>query len=67
MLTGTIPTTIGLFYQLQELSIRFIGITGTIPTEIGMCTNLQELTITSTKINGSIPNEIIHIPRLSMC
>jgi LRR receptor-like serine/threonine-protein kinase EFR len=66
MITGTIPTTIGFFYQLQRLWIRFTSITGTIPTEIGMCTNLHALMITSSKINGTIPNEIINIPLLGM-
>jgi Leucine-rich repeat (LRR) protein len=56
--TGSIPTEIGLWTNLQNLAIYDNGLTGTIPTTIGNCQALEVLEMGVNQISGPLPSEI---------
>merc|ERR1712071_36290 len=61
-LTGTFPTTLGLFSStLQILVLDDNSLTGTLPTELGLLKNLEYFSITGNELTGNVPNEICDI------
>jgi len=63
-LTGTIPSVIGEFSQLQDLDLHDNNLSGTIPSEIGMLSQLTFLYLDVNNLNGTIPSEIGKLSQL---
>ena len=57
-ITGTIPTFLGEFEDLQQLSLFDTGISGTVPTELGELSQLVNLFLHFTDLTGTMPQEI---------
>ncbi|KAL7568829.1 hypothetical protein ACA910_007242 [Epithemia clementina (nom. ined.)] len=64
-ISGTIPTTIGLFTSLQWMDFRECKLSGTISTEFGILSNLRSFLIQGTFMNGTIPREIGNMTSLN--
>jgi len=64
-LQGPIPTTIGLWSQLTDLSLSANTLSGTIPSEIGMLVNLRSLSVFGNNLHGTIPTEIGRLTQLT--
>mmetsp|Transcript_16930 Transcript_16930/g.32767 ORF Transcript_16930/g.32767 Transcript_16930/m.32767 type:complete len:125 (+) Transcript_16930:235-609(+) len=43
IITGTLPTTLGLFTALKQMWIRSPSLTGSVPTELGSLTGIEFL------------------------
>ena len=65
-LTGTLPTEIGDFPELEELFLWSNNLTGNIPTQIGSLTNLIHLDLAPNGFSGSIPTEIGNLTNLEI-
>jgi len=57
-LTGTIPSTIGLFQRLVSLWVHTNILSGTVPTEIGHLTALVFTFLYDNLLTGMIPSEV---------
>ncbi|CAB9504842.1 Leucine Rich Repeat [Seminavis robusta] len=57
LLSGTIPTEVGLLPSIQKLRFDRNTFTGAIPTEIGNLTTLEEVFFHGTYLEGNIPLE----------
>mmetsp|Transcript_14006 Transcript_14006/g.18164 ORF Transcript_14006/g.18164 Transcript_14006/m.18164 type:complete len:756 (-) Transcript_14006:469-2736(-) len=64
-LSGTIPTTIGLYTNLNRLELDSNKLTGTIPTQIGLLSRLDHLHLEENNLRGTIPTEIFTLTRLT--
>ncbi len=64
-LSGTIPTTIDNFLDLQSLNLSLNNLTGSIPVEIGNLGKLQFLSLSRNQLSGNIPAEIGNISSLT--
>jgi len=64
-LTGTIPTVIGEFSQMQYLYMYSNNLSGTIPSQIGTLSLLQTLYLSDNKLTGEIPSQIQNLPLTS--
>ena len=64
MITGTIPTEIGLASNLKSLSVTECGLTGTLPTELASL-RLQQLWFYSNQLSGEIPSELGQVESLT--
>ncbi|CAB9506903.1 Inherit from bctoNOG: RHS repeat-associated core domain-containing protein [Seminavis robusta] len=58
LLTGQVPTELGLLTNLEGLSLATNLFTGTIPTELGKLTGLEFLFLNNLILSGAIPNEL---------
>ena len=58
MLTGTIPSAVGLWNGLRVFAIDKNQFTGTIPETIQNWTNIQTVQLNSNNLTGSIPDEL---------
>ncbi|CAB9504111.1 Leucine Rich Repeat [Seminavis robusta] len=59
LLTGTIPSTLGLIPALETIDIHGNpGLLGTIPTELGELSNLALLDVSYTNISGPVPTKL---------
>jgi len=65
-LTGSLPTEIGDFTELNYLGLWSNLITGTIPSEIGNLSNLVELDLSPNAFSGTIPPEIGNLTNLEI-
>ena len=65
LLTGSLPTEVGLTTMLQSLLILGAGLHGTIPTQIGFLTNLSRLDMRENKLSGTICSELGRLSNLS--
>ena len=65
MITGSIPSELGLLKKLERLSLRQNGLSYTIPTEIGNLTNLEDLRLSGNTLNGLIPFQIGSLTKLT--
>lgn len=58
-LSGTIPSYLGLWTNVQYFSIANNAVLGTIPTEIGLCQNLVEANFQDDHyVTGRVPDQI---------
>jgi Leucine-rich repeat (LRR) protein len=64
-LTGTIPSSIGNLFMLNELLLQANNLSGTIPGEIGSLTNLYNLFLFYNQLSGSIPSSIGSLTNLN--
>lgn len=58
MLTGTIPSAIGLWNGIRVFAIDKNQFTGTIPETIQNWTNIRTVQLNSNSLTGSIPDEL---------
>ena len=58
LVSGTIPTEIGLLSKLSSLSFSENMLTGPLPTEIGLLTKLTTLLLDRNSLAGPLPTEI---------
>ncbi|KAK3238497.1 hypothetical protein CYMTET_51497 [Cymbomonas tetramitiformis] len=58
-LTGSIPTELGRFTALEELSIDEASLTGPIPTELGHLTSLRSISFKDQSLTGTVPTELV--------
>jgi hypothetical protein len=58
LMTGTIPTEVGLLEQLTKFHLGGNPFSGPLPSEIGTLSVLSELAVNSTDLTGTIPIEI---------
>jgi len=65
LLTGPVPTEIGLLTQLTRLDLSFNSFSNNLPTEIGLMTRMRVLGIVQTTTFGRIPTQLgdLHILR----
>lgn len=64
-LRGSIPESIGVFSELQFLTLGYNNITGNIPESIGNLARLKELDVQNNNLSGSIPESIGNMTGLS--
>jgi hypothetical protein len=58
-ITGTLPTTIGLWTELREFKVTLNnGLTGRIPVSIANWTLLESIVIWNTTLTGTIPDSL---------
>ena len=60
-LVGTIPTWLGDWSVLSQLSRSFNNLTGTIPSELGKLIDLTALNLNVNRLSGPIPSEFGHL------
>ena len=58
LITGTIPTQIGLLTEIVSLSFTESAIDGPIPTEMGNLNKLERLWLNDNSLTGAIPTEL---------
>jgi Leucine-rich repeat (LRR) protein len=58
LLSGTIPTEIGLLCSLTELDLASNGLEGTLPSELGLLTNAGVIRTFQNFLNGTLPKEL---------
>ena len=63
-LSGSLPTEIGNFTNLETLVISSNQLSGEIPPEIGNLTNLEKLILYGNQLSGEIPPEIGNLTNL---
>jgi hypothetical protein len=62
-LTGTIPTTYGLFSDIKRLDLGDnAGVTGTIPTELANLSSLENLLLSGTTLSGIVGDALCALP-----
>jgi hypothetical protein len=64
ILTGTIPSEIGLLSKLTRLALN--SVTGTIPSEVGLLTKLTYLDLWRNSLTGTIPSEVGLLTKLNV-
>jgi hypothetical protein len=62
LFSGSLPSNVGLWTNLQILSLNYVSVDGTIPKQIAQCTSLEEVTFLSTMLSGTIPVEMAALP-----
>jgi Leucine-rich repeat (LRR) protein len=67
LFTGSLPSNIGLWTNLQTLSLNHVSVEGTIPKQIAQCTSLETVTFLGTKLSGTIPVEMATLPLGTFC
>ena len=65
-LTGSLPTEIGNFSELESLQLYSNQISGVIPPEIGNLTSLTQLDLSPNIFTGTIPPEIGNLINLEI-
>jgi len=65
LLTGTLPTELGMLTKLTYLDFDELIMTGTIPTEVGALTNLESLDFTGSMFSGTLPTELGMLTKLT--
>lgn len=66
VVTGTIPTEIGLLTGLASVSITNATLNGTIPTQMGNLSGLRRLWLYSNQLTGSIPTQLTQLTQLEV-
>lgn len=65
LLTGPIPSTMGLFKGFRQLLLFDTAINGPIPTEIGRIEKLDHLNLRDVRHTGTLPTELGHLTNLA--
>ena len=60
-LTGSIPPSLGILFNLRELSLSDCGLTGYLPSELSN-TQLEELNVEGNFLVGIVPNSYSELP-----
>jgi len=58
LLSGSLPTEIGMLTTLKELEISNNGVNGFIPSEVGKLVDLSVLKLENNRLYGTIPAEL---------
>jgi Leucine-rich repeat (LRR) protein len=67
VLTGSIPTELGLFSSLEEFWLSGLNLTGsTLPSELGLLTDVNILAIYDDFLAGPIPSEIGQLSNMTL-
>lgn len=64
MLSGALPSTIGLLKSMEEFSIKGNFLSGFIPTEFGELQNIRNLNLSDNYITGPLPSEFGNMQEL---
>ena len=57
MITGSVPTEVGLLGGLEILNLKQNSLNGVLPTEVGALTSLEDLLLCCNSLDGSLPTE----------
>ena len=66
VITGTIPTELGLLTGLASVSITNSTLKGTIPSELGKLSGLRRLWLYDNQLTGSIPTTLNQLSKLEI-
>ncbi|XP_020254594.1 receptor kinase-like protein Xa21 [Asparagus officinalis] len=66
LLTGTVPSEIGMLQNLQLLHLHQNRLRGLVPNSIGNLTELNELVLNDNRFEGSVPMAIENLSSLSL-
>lgn len=66
LITGTIPTEIGLVSGLASISVSNCNLHGQIPSEIGVLSHMEQMWFNGNWFTGSIPTEFGNLPKLQI-
>ena len=66
LLTGSIPSQIGVLTNLRYLDASFNRLQGPIPTDIGNLGDLVDLQLQSNVLSGRLPDEIANLSRVGL-
>lgn len=58
-LSGSIPSELGRFTALEELSFDEASLTGPVPTELGYLTSLRSMSFKDQFLTGTVPTELV--------
>ena len=58
LLTGTIPTELGLLTFVNDLELFNNSLTGSIPSELGRLSILNFLFLSNNRLSGTLPSEL---------
>jgi hypothetical protein len=58
MISGSLPSEVGLLAGLTGLSLRDNNLNGAIPTQVGTMTAMLKLRLDNNHITGTIPSEL---------
>lgn len=64
LITGKIPTTIGLLSELTSLSFGENNLVGMLPSELGLLQKLTSLELFNNSLSGKIPTELSNLQNL---
>jgi hypothetical protein len=68
MMTGSLPSTIGLLSGLEYLAIVSTAIGGSLPSEIGLLQSVVNLNLENNEFSGEIPSRsFASMTALSKC
>jgi Leucine-rich repeat (LRR) protein len=62
LLSGTIPSSIGMLTNLDFLDLADNTLNGTIPTEMGLLSKLEVLDLWSNRFTGTVPFSLASLP-----
>jgi Leucine-rich repeat (LRR) protein len=65
MLTGSIPSFIGVLDDVRYMSLKGNRLSGAIPSEIGHCFRLTDLHLQNNRLTGEIPSQLGKLDLLS--
>ena len=66
MLTGPIPSEIGMIEALELFNVQSNMLSSTIPTEVGNLLSLTEFTLSMNNIVGVVPPEVCLLRNASL-
>lgn len=66
-LTGTLPSSIGDFAEIEVLNLDNNNISGSIPSEFGNLTTLRQTTLVANNLTGAIPASMGNLTNLETC
>ena len=58
LITGTLPTELGMMLNLKDFYFAEELVDGTIPTELGLLSGIQTLELSENLLSGTIPTEL---------
>lgn len=67
LLTGTVPTEVGLLTSLKtNFFLAENDFTGTIPSELGLLSNVGIISLHATSLSGTLPSELLRLTNLEV-
>jgi len=58
LLGGSVPSTVGRFFQMETLVLQKNRLTGTVPSEIGQIPTLMNFDLFGNQCDGTLPSEL---------
>lgn len=64
IVTGTIPSELGLLTGMTRLGLHVMDLTGPIPSELGTMSHMKKLLLHDNALTGTIPTELASMSNL---